>query len=310
MTDRRAIRDDGSGMGHLRSHNLFCSAVVGVEDVRCRAATGACGGEESATHPSVAVVRGGVFRKHVGKREILADANYAIFFNPQEPYRVSHPVAGGDDCTSFRFTPEILAEAATGLGYDPGHQLPRFGVTHVLLSTKACLVEGAVRRMCQSTGIDPVAVEEWSLTLLDAVCQQRAPQREPRHVSSRTSTRRAHRDWVDRARMFLAHRFSSAITLGEVAKAVCCSPFHLARIFRSETGLPMHRYLTRLRLREAVNRLAAGWDDLTSLALELGFSSHAHFSDSFRRTFGCTPSSFRRGLSVRQLRQIRKNLKA
>jgi len=34
-------------------------------------------------------------------------------------------------------------------------------------------------------------------------------------------------------------------------------------------------------------------DDLTSLALDLGFSSHSHFTLAFRRAFGCTPSQFR-----------------
>jgi AraC-like DNA-binding protein len=33
-------------------------------------------------------------------------------------------------------------------------------------------------------------------------------------------------------------------------------------------------------------------DDLTALALDLGFSSHSHFSAVFRRTFGLTPSRF------------------
>jgi AraC-like DNA-binding protein len=43
--------------------------------------------------------------------------------------------------------------------------------------------------------------------------------------------------------------------------------------------------------------------DLTTLALNLGFSSHSHFSAVFRRAFGLTPSQFReatrRGLSLR-----------
>jgi AraC-like DNA-binding protein len=35
-------------------------------------------------------------------------------------------------------------------------------------------------------------------------------------------------------------------------------------------------------------------EDLTALALDLGFSSHAHFTSAFRQTYGRTPSEFRR----------------
>jgi AraC-like DNA-binding protein len=295
-------------MASLHTTRLFRSPILVLDDVRCRPQDGACGAEERTSRPSLAVVRGGLFRKHVGRGEVLADANHAVFFNPDEPYRVSHPVAGGDDCSSFEFAPEVLAEAAASLGYDPADRAPRFRATHMLLPPTACMLEAAARRACLQE--EPMAVEEWSLGLLHALCRQVTPRRATPPPVQRAATRRAHRAWVDRARVFLVERYTAAVTLSDVAKAVSCSPFHLARVFRRETGLPLHRHLTRLRLHEAANRLAAGWDDLTSLALELGFSSHAHFSDSFRRTFVCTPSAFRRGLSVRQVRQISKNLKA
>ena len=44
----------------------------------------------------------------------------------------------------------------------------------------------------------------------------------------------------------------------------------------------------------ALERLAVGADDLTTLALELGFSSHSHFTDAFRREFGRPPSAARK----------------
>jgi AraC-like DNA-binding protein len=59
----------------------------------------------------------------------------------------------------------------------------------------------------------------------------------------------------------------------------------------------LHQYLTQLRLARALVELPhAG--DLTSLALDLGFSSHSHFTFAFRRAFGCTPSQFREAARV------------
>jgi AraC family transcriptional regulator len=84
---------------------------------------------------------------------------------------------------------------------------------------------------------------------------------------------------------------------------VDCSPFHLARQFRSITGETIARYLLRLRLAIALERLAEGEDDLMRLACELGFAHHSHFSARFRDVFGLTPSAARE-LSARRLRGV------
>jgi AraC-like DNA-binding protein len=51
--------------------------------------------------------------------------------------------------------------------------------------------------------------------------------------------------------------------------------------------------VTQLRLARALVELPYS-TDITSLALDLGFSSHSHFTLAFRSAFGCTPSEFRR----------------
>jgi len=124
----------------------------------------------------------------------------------------------------------------------------------------------------------------------------------------REGTEADHADHVEAAKTYLAGRMSERVTLDDVARTVGASPFHLARLFRRRTGAPVHRYLMCLRLRASLERLVEGANDLTALALELGFSSHSHFTDSFRREFGRAPSDLRRGASRRGLREMSKNL--
>ena len=57
--------------------------------------------------------------------------------------------------------------------------------------------------------------------------------------------------------------------------------------------------MTRLRLRASLEHLADGADDLTTLALDLGFSSHSHFTAAFRQTYGRTPAEFQRSAQIR-----------
>jgi len=58
--------------------------------------------------------------------------------------------------------------------------------------------------------------------------------------------------------------------------------------------MPVWKYVQRLRLQEAALALAEGAEDLSGLALDLGFSSHSHFAQAFRTHFGAPPSHFRR----------------
>jgi AraC-like DNA-binding protein len=76
------------------------------------------------------------------------------------------------------------------------------------------------------------------------------------------------------------------------------SPVYLTQLFHRLEGVPLYRYQLRLRLACALDRLAHA-DDLTALALDLGFTSHSHFSAAFRQTYGVSPSTFRRAARPR-----------
>ena len=80
------------------------------------------------------------------------------------------------------------------------------------------------------------------------------------------------------------------VSRSTILLARCTCTIHLARIFQQQTGVPVHRYLTQLRLRASLEQLADDVNDLTAVALDLGFSSHSHFTDAFRREFGHSPS--------------------
>lgn len=82
------------------------------------------------------------------------------------------------------------------------------------------------------------------------------------------------------------------LTLTELARQLGVSPAYLTDVFRRSTGMPIARYHRRLRLAHALAELPHA-DDITALALRVGFSSHAHFSSAFKETFGQTPSAYR-----------------
>jgi AraC family transcriptional regulator len=70
---------------------------------------------------------------------------------------------------------------------------------------------------------------------------------------------------------------------------------HFLRTFRAAMGCSPHQWLTRLRLEQAKTMLRENSPSLIAIALDCGFSSHAHFSNTFRQIVGVTPSDYRRG---------------
>ncbi len=101
-------------------------------------------------------------------------------------------------------------------------------------------------------------------------------------------------DAVSLAQRLLSENLAESLSLQELARRVGLSMFHLARSFRRATGSTLHAWRLRLRLLAALDALSEHPKvDLTALALDLGFSSHSHFTAAFRRHFGKPPSALR-----------------
>jgi AraC-like DNA-binding protein len=238
---------------------------------------------------------------------LVAESTRVLFFNRREIYQVSHPIAGGDTCTAIHFNARALVDFLRSVDPSIEESPDRpFRSSATVSSAALALNLYRLRRFLLTERVrDALAVEEICASLLaDSIAsayQTRGAVRQP----IRAATRQAHRDLVDATRVVLARRFRDKLSLSELARAVFSSPFHLARVFRLETGLSLHQQQNRLRLRLALEHLADGKPDLTMLALELGFSSHAHFTQAFRSEFGRAPSAFRQQLSRRGLRGVR-----
>jgi len=145
-------------------------------------------------------------------------------------------------------------------------------------------------------GLDALAVEERVVALLDRVLTlaysgRRHTSRGPRLPSAS--------ELADVAKAWMAPRVAQRLTLATIARAIDCSVFHLCRSFRRATGLTLHAYRDAVRLRLALERLEHGERDLSRLALDLGYSSHSHFTAAFRRSFDIPPSAVRKLLIVR-----------
>lgn len=226
----------------------------------------------------------GIFVWHVGREDVVGDSNQVIFVRPGESYRMSSPAPGG--YAELVITPqrEVLREIGHTNGGDlaehPLFRRRRWVASAGLQDFRARFLHWA----SASNGAEDLAAEELVLGLLRVALQTGGF----RQTAVATTTDRL----IRRTKEFLEAELSNRVLLADVGRAVGASPAYLTDLFRRVEGISLHQYLTRLRLARALVDLPhAG--DLTTLALDVGFASHSHFSAAFRRMFGCTPSEFR-----------------
>ena len=279
---------------------LYKSPIISVHDYCCHIERSGPGAEEESDANNIVLMRHGAFARHFGRRTTTADVNQAVFFSRESTYRVSHPADCGDRGTVFTVSPRVLNDIVRELdpSIDDHPNQPFRFFTGPCDSGVFWRHRELVQRLESADPLEPLWADVTALQLVADVLESAFVKHGVTRRPKREGTDVDHAERTEAAKTYLASRISERVTLDEVARAVHASPFHLARIFQQQTGVPVHRYLTQLRLRASLERLAAGASDLTELALELGFSSHSHFTDAFRREFGKSPSEIRKILEV------------
>ena len=229
-----------------------------------------------------------VLIRQLGRAPVLATPNNAMLYNADQHYRRELQHELGDESVFVELAEETLEQLA---GDD------RLRVTHVPTGRQTYLLQHLLVRHLRSRCSDELEAEELASRLVQSAL---APQ-VARRRAARELTKAEHRELAEAAKSEIAADLSVRRSLGELAQNLHTSPFHLARVFRAETGFTLAGYRQALRLRAALERLPGTDRDLSALALELGFSSHSHFTASFTREFGVPPSAVRDPRRVRAL---------
>jgi AraC family transcriptional regulator len=235
--------------------------------------------------------------RHKDQPPFLSTPNNVTFYNPGDEYRRDAVSPEGDDCDWFAVAPEVAAEAVAR--EDPrAAERPQttFRFTHGPSDAGSYLRQRLAVHLAAGGGADPLLVEETALRVLCHLLRGAYRERGSalRTRASRAPTLRPrHLDLVEAAQSLLAERLAEPLSLTDLARGVGASVFHLCRLFRRATGRSVHAYREQLRLRRSLEMLTEAKSGITAIALDLGYSSHSHFSFAFRRSFGTTPAAFR-----------------
>lgn len=262
----------------MTATTLLESGGLSVIAYHCDAQRGERPFAEEHRRHSLSYVRTGSFgcKTVAGAFELAAGS--VLVGHPGDEYTCTHDHAGGDECLSFQFTPELVD------ALDAPPALWSRGAVEPLpeLMVLGGLAEAALANETE-LGLDEIGLLFASRVF--EVVLDRAPERLVRDGAQR---RRA-----VRAALFIDEHCAEPLNLDAAAREAGLSSFHFLRSFSAVFGVTPHQYLLRCRLRRAAALLTDPAMPVTEVASGVGFNDLSNFVRTFRRAAGLSPGAFR-----------------
>ena len=99
---------------------------------------------------------------------------------------------------------------------------------------------------------------------------------------------------VDEIDECLKNHGDEELTLRVLSRKLGYSEFHTTRKFREITGMSFRDYLRGRKLAFALKEVRDSEKSLLEIGMDYGFSSNEAFTRAFRKSYGVTPSQYRK----------------
>ena len=90
---------------------------------------------------------------------------------------------------------------------------------------------------------------------------------------------------------FIRMNYSQDLSLKQLSRVACLSPYYFQRLFLENIGVSPHDYLVQVRIRKARELLSEG-HSIAGVAFETGFVDQSHFTSCFKGSTGITPGGY------------------
>lgn len=94
--------------------------------------------------------------------------------------------------------------------------------------------------------------------------------------------------------LYIRKNLTYKISLDDIAKDLFITKEHLSRLFKKEMGITISEYIIKAKIQEAKNLLRQTDYNILDIAVLLNFANSSHFSNSFKKITGLSPSDYRK----------------
>lgn len=100
---------------------------------------------------------------------------------------------------------------------------------------------------------------------------------------------------INKVLKYIDDNLNKDLSLEKLSAIAYYSPFHLHRLFKAYTNETLNSFINRKRIEKTASLLIHEKDiTITELALNYGFNSNSSFSRAFKKSYGVSPSEFKR----------------
>ncbi|MGI6585437.1 MAG: helix-turn-helix transcriptional regulator [Lutisporaceae bacterium] len=92
---------------------------------------------------------------------------------------------------------------------------------------------------------------------------------------------------------YMNENYYSNISCDEMSELIQTNKFIFIRSFKAETGRTPYEYLLNLKIEKAKKMLKSNEYTVTEISMMCGFSSHSHFTSTFKKKVGISPTEYK-----------------
>lgn len=238
---------------------------------------------------------------------------FVIPFGPDAPYKVESKIVATEHCKIFPFNPEQPHQAVDetfnynllALFFSVDFMQSLAGSIYKTPEVSFCnrsypygallqnLLQAFIEEaMYKQEGYDFITqsiATQVGIHILRGLADKRAIPDKQKHYPQKRS--------IILAMEFIHENYRQNFSLDEVARAAHLSPYHFSRIFKVEVGKTPFEYLLDVKIDRAKELLRRKDTSITEVCFECGFNNASHFTTTFSRRVGVTPSAYRKELA-------------
>jgi AraC-like DNA-binding protein len=271
---------------------VFDSELVRVGAFRCHPDDPSFHDSGPARNCCFVFPRTAVEIQHEHEPAFVANPIVVTFYNQGQAYLRNAVSIEGDRCDWFGVAIDVVQDVvgAFDSGLDANPDRP-FNFTRGWADASTYLAQRRLfEQVVAGAATEPLMVEESIVDLLQQVVRSAY---KTAAIARPSTVCRKQRDIVHHIEFIPSRQCGECLSLRDLAGEVGISVYHLCRMFRRATGSTLHQYRQKLRIRWSLEGVMESGRSLVDIALDAGFSSHSHYTSSFRQEFDQTPSSVR-----------------
>lgn len=98
---------------------------------------------------------------------------------------------------------------------------------------------------------------------------------------------------IERVTSYIQKNYALDLRASEIAEMVRITPNYFSSIFKQETGKSFNEYVNEVRIEQAKKLLLATLEQVSTIALAVGYKEYKYFANLFKKQCGVIPSEYR-----------------